>query len=188
MRSIQNSVLVKIPDNVKVILNGRKVKVTGPRGTLERSFSAVPLEFTRVGKNQIKVTVWFGNLKHNACIRTICSHINNMMKGVTLGFQYKMRSAYAHFPINLSIQDNNKRIEIRNFIGERIVRNIPMLEGVSVEMTGQKDEIVIYGNDLQNVSQSAASIQNITKVKGKDIRMFLDGIYVTERSTVVKVE
>lgn len=84
--------------------------------------------------------------------------------------------------------DNNKRIEIRNFIGERIVRNIPMLEGVSVEMTGQKDEIIIHGNDLQNVSQSAASIQNITKVKGKDIRMFLDGIYVVERSTVVKAD
>lgn len=188
MRSIQNSVLVKIPDNVKITLTGRNVKVTGPRGTLQRTFNSIPVEFTRAGKNQIKVTVWFGNLKHNACIRTTCSHINNMIKGVTLGFQYKMRSAYAHFPINLSIMDNNKRIEIRNFIGERIVRNIPMLEGVSVEMTGQKDEIIIHGNDLQNVSQSAASIQNITKVKGKDIRMFLDGIYVVERSTVVKAD
>lgn len=146
------------------------------------------MEITNCGKSQLKVTVWFGNHKHLACIRTICSHIENMIKGVTIGFQFKMRSAYAHFPINLSIVDNKKCIEIRNFIGEKIVRRVPMLAGVTVETTDQKDEIVLRGNDIQNVSQSAATIQNITKVKNKDIRKFLDGIYVSERSTVVKSE
>ena len=109
-----------------------------------------------------------------------------MIKGVTKGFQYKMRSAYAHFPINVSIVDNKKTIEIRNFIGEKIVRRVPMLEGVTVELTDQKDEIVLRGINLQNVSQSAATIQNLTKVKNKDIRKFLDGIYVSERATIEK--
>lgn len=146
------------------------------------------MEITRFGKSQIKVAVWFGAHKHLACIRTICSHISNMIKGVTKGFQYKMRSAYAHFPINISIVDNKKCIEIRNFIGEKIVRRVPMLEGVTVDVTDQKDEIVLRGIDLQNVSQSAATIQNMTKVKNKDIRKFLDGIYVSERATVEKTE
>lgn len=110
------------------------------------------------------------------------------MKGVTKGFQFKMRSAYAHFPINVSIVDNKKGIEIRNFVGEKIVRRVPMLEGVTIDVTDQKDEIVLRGCCLQNVSQSAATIQNMTKVKNKDIRMFLDGIYVSERSTIEKVE
>lgn len=169
---------------VTVELKGRKVKVTGPRGTLERDFSFIPLEITRAGKSELQVTVWFGSHKHLACIRTICSHISNMIKGVTKGFQHKMRSAYAHFPINLSIVDNKKCLEIRNFVGEKIVRRVPMLEGVTVEMTDQKDEIVLRGCDLQNVSQSAATIQNLTKVKHKDIRKFLDGIYVSERGTI----
>lgn len=173
---------------VTVELDGRKVTVTGPRGTLKRNFSFIPLEITRASKTQLKVTVWFGNHKHVACIRTICSHISNMIKGVTKGFQYKMRSAYAHFPINLSIVDNKKCIEVRNFIGEKLVRRIPMLEGVTIELTDQKDEIVIRGIDLQNVSQSAATIQNMTKIKDKDIRKFLDGIYVSERATIEKVE
>lgn len=173
---------------VTIELHGRKLKVSGPRGTLERNFSFIPLEISRASKTQLKVTVWFGNHKHLACIRTICTHIQNMIKGVTKGFQYKMRSAYAHFPINLSIVDNKKCIEIRNFIGEKIVRRVPMLEGVTVELTDQKDEIVLRGIDLQNVSQSAATIQNITKVKNKDIRMFLDGIYVSERATIEKAE
>lgn len=188
MKAIHTSEVIDIPAGVTVELNGRKVKVTGPRGVLERHFSYIPMELTRAGKNQIKVTVWFGDHKHLACIRTVCSHINNMIKGVTKGFQFKMRSAYAHFPINLTIVDNKKGIEIRNFVGEKIVRRIPMLEGVTIDVTDQKDEIVLRGCSLQNVAQSAATIENMTKVKGKDIRKFLDGIYVSERSTIEKVE
>jgi large subunit ribosomal protein L9e len=199
MRTIQTTETISIPSNgkntvssfsflvVTVELDGRKVKVTGPRGTLERNFSFIPLEITRA-KNQLSVTVWFGGHKHLACIRTICAHIKNMIKGVTKGFEFKMRSAYAHFPINLSIVDAKKTIEIRNFVGEKIVRRVPMLNGVTIDVTDQKDEIVLRGADLQNVSQSAATIQNLTKVKNKDIRKFLDGIYVSERSTIEKVE
>jgi large subunit ribosomal protein L9e len=96
-----------------------------------------------------------------------------------------MRCAYAHFPVNLSITDAGKVIEIRNFLGEKLVRKINMLEGVTVETSpDQKDEIILRGTSLDNVSQSAASIQQATSVKDKDIRMFLDGIYVSERSAI----
>jgi len=186
MRAIQTSATVEIPSNVTVVLKGRKVAVTGPRGTLERNFGFVAMEITRESETELKVTVWFGVHKHLACIRTICSHISNMIKGVTLGFEYKMKSAYAHFPINVTITDKNKTLEIRNFIGEKIVRRVPMLEGVTVDVTGVKDEIVLRGISLENVSQSAATIQNMTKVKHKDIRKFLDGIYVSERTTIDK--
>ena len=63
-----------------------------------------------------------------------------------------------------------------------------MLEGVKVEITDQKDEIMLTGNSVEGVSQSAASIQQSTAVKDKDVRKFLDGIYVSERTTVVKVD
>lgn len=55
-----------------------------------------------------------------ACIRTICSHVENMITGVTKGYLYKMRFCYAHFPINVSI--TGKTVEIRNFLGEKRVR------------------------------------------------------------------
>lgn len=71
-----------------------------------------------------------GIKKKLACIRTLLSHINNMIVGVTTGYQYKMRLVYAHFPINVAIEENGTRVEIRNFLGEKRVRIVRMLEGV----------------------------------------------------------
>ena len=85
-----------------------------------------------------------------------------------------MRAVYAHFPINCIIQDDGTALEIRNFLGEKvwlcrlsqrttnnlmslaqIVRNVKMLEGVTVsESKAQKDELILEGTDVQNVSQS----------------------------------
>lgn len=188
MKIISSYDKVNIPENVTIKLAGRTVTVTGPRGTLTRTFSHTPIEFTLVNPRLLTARVWFGVRKHIACIRTICSHIQNMIKGVTLGFSFKMRSAYAHFPINLSVVEGGKVLEIRNYIGEKRVRRIRMLEGVTVALTDQKDEIQLSGNHIELVSQSAASIQQATAVKDKDTRKFLDGIYVSERSTVLKVE
>ena len=188
MKVISTVEKINIPEGVKVALDGRTVTVVGPRGTLKRSFSHTPIEFSLPSSNVLKAQIWFGARKHIACLRTICSHIENMIKGCTLGFSYKMRSAYSHFPINLSITDSGKTLEVRNYLGEKRVRRIKMLEGVKVEMTDQKDEIMLTGNSVECVSQSAASIQQSTSVKDKDVRKFLDGIYVSERTTVVKVD
>jgi large subunit ribosomal protein L9e len=87
--------------------------------------------------------------------------------------------------MNLAISENNTVVEIRNFLGEKRVRRLKMLPGVTIEQSAElKDEIILKGNSLDNVSQSAASIQQSVTVKNKDIRMFLDGIYVTERGII----
>jgi large subunit ribosomal protein L9e len=59
----------------------------------------------------------------------------------------------------------------RNFIGEKIVRRVTMHSGVDVEASKNvKDELQLSGNSLENVSQSAADIQQICRVRNKDIR------------------
>ena len=86
-----------------------------------------------------------------------------------------MRYVYAHFPINVNLDKNKEtglwEVEIRNFIGEKIVRRVTMQPGVDVETSKtQKDELLLLGNSLEDVSQSAADIQQICRVKNKDIR------------------
>lgn len=133
------------------------------------------MNFTLPKKNTISIEIHHGNRKNVATLRTVRSLINNLMIGVTKGFKYKMRYVYAHFPINVNLSKNAEtdlfEVEIRNFIGEKIVRRIVMQPGVEVETsTNQKDELVLFGNSLENVSQSAADIQQICRVRNKDIR------------------
>ncbi|GMT19708.1 hypothetical protein PFISCL1PPCAC_11005, partial [Pristionchus fissidentatus] len=187
MRQIESFDIVTFPEGVTFTVKNRIVHVTGPRGSLRRDFRHLHMEMEKVEKrnDQIRVRKWFGTRKEIAAIRTVVTHINNMVKGVTKGYRYKMRSVYAHFPINVSFQDGGKTIEIRNFLGEKIIRRVPLPDGVSAVMsTAQKDEIIVDGNDIQAVSQAAARIQQSTAVKNKDIRKFLDGIYVSEKTTI----
>ena len=132
--------------------------------------------------------LWFGNRENIASIRTICSHIENMITGVTKGFKYKMRFCYAHFPINCSSVKNGAKevVEIRNFLGEKRVRRIELLEGVNYVKTADvKDQIEISGIDVTKVSLACARISQATNCRHKDLRKFLDGIYVSEKGVNV---
>jgi len=163
------------------------VTVIGPRGKLTRSFKHFSCDLKVEGKGPsriISIQVWFANSKEYSVIHTIASHIKNMMLGVTKGYERRMRLVYAHFPINVSIAEDGSDIEIRNFLGENIVRKVTMLEGVKVTRSEAKDEIILRGNDGEKVSQSAAHIHEKCLVKNKDIRKFLDGIFVSEKNLI----
>ena len=62
-----------------------------------------------------------------------------------------------------------------------------MRPGVEVEASKNvKDELQLSGNSLDDVSQSAADIQQACRVRNKDIRKFLDGLYVSERGNITE--
>lgn len=193
MRQIAATRSVDIPEGVSIFVKARKVRVVGPRGTLTRSFKHVQADMylTEVdGAKKFRVDMHFGKRKELAALRTVTSHVLNLITGVTKGFQYKMRLVYAHFPINVHIEDE-KHLKINNFLGEKRMRLVSMLEGVTVtrtEASKMKDELVLEGNDIEAVSRSAALINQSCLVRDKDIRKFLDGIYVSEKGTVVKDE
>ena len=176
-----------IPEGVDVTLKARKIVVKGPRGTLQRDFTHLPrIDLHHDKENsQIIATMFFSSKKRLACLRTVCSHMSNLFDGVTKGFRYKMRAVYAHFPVNVNIPAKGEKIEIRNFLGEKRTRTCNMLEGVKIardEMV--KDCLVLEGNDIDNVSKSAALIHMACLVKKKDIRKFLDGFYVSEKGVI----
>lgn len=96
-----------------------------------------------------------------------------------------MRLVYAHFPINTAVVDKNTTLEIRNFLGQKRTRVVKMAPGVTITRSEQvKDQLELVGNDLEAVAQSAANIHINTKVRRKDIRKFLDGIYVSEKGVI----
>merc|ERR1712072_163533 len=189
MKIINTNQSVTVPEGVDVTVKSRVVTVKGPRGQLVKSFKHLALDICMPNKKTVRVEKWFGKRKELAAVRTVCSHITNLINGVTKGYKYKMRAVYAHFPINCAITEGGTLVEVRNFLGEKYTRRVMMHDGVKCENSKeQKDELILTGNSIEAVSQPAALIQQSTTVKNKDIRKFLDGVYVSEKTTVVKEE
>ena len=174
-----------------VSIKTRVVSVKGPRGSLSRSFGHLAIDLHLEEKSRrIRAELWFGNRQSIACIRTVLSHINNMIVGVTKGYLFKMRLVYNHFPISVTMERSGAEVQVRNYLGEKRVRIIPMIGDVVCKRSedGTKDELILSGNDLDAVSQSAANIWSSSRCKDKDIRKYLDGIYVSYRGHVVQDE
>ena len=173
---------------VKIQLSGRQVTVEGTRGKLVKDFSHLKIDLKLVNKGKtVRAEQWFGNRAAMSSIRTVITHIKNMFKGVQKGFLYRMKIVYSHFPISVAVENGN--IEIRNFLGEKYTRSVKLPGTVIMERPKDaKDEITFSGNDIDEVSKVCADIHGVTRVTDKDIRKFLDGIYVSQKTTVVADE
>ena len=188
MRLINKEIRLAIPEGVTIkVCKARKITVAGPRGELSRDFHHVPkLDLVHdTESNEIVGTMWFSSNKRSAALRTTISHVSNLFDGVMKGFRYKMRAVYAHFPVNINMEKGGTVVEIRNFLGEKRTRVCNMLPGVvCIRDDTVNDQIILEGSDIDNVSKSAALIHMACLVKNKDIRKFLDGIYVSEKGTM----
>jgi len=177
MRLPEVSRTIQVPDDVTLSVEGKKIDVKGAKGNLTRDFSYATVSIEGEGKN-VRIWAKWPRKKEAALVGTICSHINNMITGVTKGYTYKMKIVFSHFPI--SIKQQGKFVLIENFTGERRPRSVKILGEVKVKI--EPDDIIIQGINLEQVSQTAANIEQSTKVRGKDPRVFLDGIYTYEQN------
>jgi len=167
---------VSIPDQVSVQVEGRTVKVKGPLGSLQEDLSHLPVSID-VDDNKVRLETSWPRKREIGMLGTAAAHVRNMLKGVTRGYRYELRTVYAHFPVTVKVDEKAKVLKIENFTGEKTPRYAKIVEGVRVDVKGE--DISVEGIDLKSVSQTAANIQDSTKIKKKDLRVFLDGIYVS---------
>lgn len=177
MRLPEISKTIQIPDSVNLTIEGRRVTVKGEKGVLMRDFSYAPISM-EVKDKIVRVWAEWPRKKEASLVGTIYSHIQNMITGVVKGFTYKLKIVFSHFPMSVKVMD--KSVVIENFTGERQFRRAKIMGDVEVDV--QSEDIIVKGIHLENVSQTAANIEQATKVKKKDPRVFLDGIYVYERN------
>lgn len=81
MRTINSNQVVKLPKGVSAKVNARVVTIRGPRGKLVRDFRHLAMDIRMVNRKKVMVEKWFGSKKEIAAVRTVCSHIENMIKG-----------------------------------------------------------------------------------------------------------
>ncbi len=168
---------LEIPEGISVSLEERTISVKGKLGTIKKDFTKLPA-FLTIENNILKIEPYGTRRKDFAISKTAQSIINNMIKGVQNGYKYRMKIVFAHFPITVKIKDG--KVHVENFFGERKAR-ISNIVGDSTKVAIEGDDVVITGPHLEHVSQTAANIELSTRVKNKDQRVFLDGVYVYSR-------
>jgi len=168
---------ITIPEGVTVSIENKTVHVKGDKGELSKTLAHPRITLQCKDKAVIISCTDSPKRKEKALIGTFRAHINNMILGVTNGFEYTMKTVYAHFPIKTSVDGNS--FIIQNFLGERSPRTAKIIDGVTVETKG--DDVTVSGIDKEKVGQTVANIERATKVKKRDIRVFQDGVYLTSK-------
>ena len=169
--------IIEIPEGVAVeIGDDATVTVTGPLGTVSRRLWYPGIEI-RKEDTTLVVDAEITRKRHRSMAGTIAAHLKNMIKGVNEGFEYRMKAVYSHFPIQLKASKGE--LLISNFLGERKPRTAKIMGGSQVEIKG--DTVIVTGIDKELVGQTMANIEQATKVRGFDIRVFQDGIYLVDK-------
>lgn len=168
---------IKIPEGIEANLVENVLTIKGDKGENKRKFDVKKFTLEMEG-NKIKVGSKKASKNEKRMINTIASHIRNMVKGMTEVYEYKLKVAYSHFPMNVEIKD--KEAIIKNFLGEKIPRKLKLLDGANVKL--DKDIITVTSFDKEIAGQTAANFEKATRIRGKDRRVFQDGIFITSKA------
>jgi large subunit ribosomal protein L6 len=166
---------IDIPDEVTATMDHFDITVEGDNGSVTRRLW-YPDVTVSVEDGSVVVETEDENAKARATVGTFQSHITNMIHGVTEGWEYSMEVFYSHFPMQVTVQDGE--VVIENFLGEKAPRRTPIRGDTEVSVDGE--ELTITGPSIEDVGQTAADIEQLTRVPDKDTRVFQDGVYITE--------
>ena len=167
---------VVIPDGVTVTQKKHMLSFVGPLGKTYKSFRKIPVNL-EISENKILLTTINYKKRDYAILHAARSVIRNICEGLIDGYTIKMKVVFAHFPITVKVE--GKDIIIENFQGERAPRKTVIVGNTKVIPKGE--DVILTGEVWTDITQTAANIELKTKVKNKDHRVFLDGIYAFEK-------
>ncbi len=167
---------VEIPQGIIAEVSGNFVKLKAGQKENSREFKSINTAI-RLSNSKIEIYALDGRKKTNAEAGSIISHIRNMVNGLEKEYEYKLEIVYSHFPLNVVVKGNV--IEINNLGGAKNPKKVKIAGNTKVEVKGK--EITVRGTNKEHVGQTAANMEMATKIKGKDIRIFHDGIYIVSK-------
>ncbi len=170
---------VTVPEGVELRIEGDEVVVSGSRGELRRRLAYPGVRIRKEGST-VYIEAELPRRKHRAMVGTFRAHIQNMIKGVTQGFIYKLKVVHSHFPMTVRVEGDE--VVVENYLGEKVPRRIKIFGNCRVKVAG--DEVVVEGINKEEVGQTAARIEQLTRPGRRDPRTFQDGIYLVERDGV----
>ena len=164
---------VVIPAGVEVTVDGSKVTVKGPKGTLTNTFNSdISI---KVEGNEILVTRPSDDKEYRALHGLTRTLVNNMVVGVTTGYEKKLEV----LGVGYRVQKQGTNLVMNLGYSHQVI--IPEEDGITIEVPAPT-EIIVKGADKQQVGQMAAVIRSKRPpepYKGKGIRY--SGEYVRRK-------
>ena len=161
MSRIGNRVLT-VPENVTVTVNGNVVTVKGPKGELSTEVN----EKITVSVKEDKVEITRKNDNFKNFHGTVNANINNMIIGVTEGYQKDLECV----GVGYRFQVSGNKITVNAGYSHPVIVDVPA--GLTVE-SPSNTELTIKGIDKCLVGEFAANVRKIRQpepYKGKGIR------------------
>jgi large subunit ribosomal protein L6 len=179
---------LEIPEDADASVDHLELTVEGPNGSVTRrlwypdvsvSVEGVPASPDGDGETVEAVVIESENddAKTMSTLGTFESHVRNMFHGVTEGWEYEMEVFYSHFPMQVTVEGDE--VVIENFLGERAPRRTETHGDTEVDVS--EETVTLRGPDIEAVGQTAADIEQLTRVQDKDVRVFQDGVYITNK-------
>ena len=168
---------LELPEGIKATQENNYVMIEGPKGVVKRKFDSPMVKLELEGR-KIKLMADSPSKRVKAVVFAYKSHLKNAMNGCQKPFVYKLKICSGHFPMNVSV--SGQKLIIKNFLGEKVPRQVKISEGASVKVDGSI--INVEGADKELTGQVAADIEQATRRPGFDKRIFQDGIYIIEKA------
>lgn len=175
--------IIPIPEDIEVSIEGNIIRLKYQGKLSERKFNDRIIE---VGKKDNSVIIKAKKKRKDilAVVNTTASHIRNMVIGLTQGYEYKLEVVYSHFPISVSVKEGF--VEISNLAGQKNPIKSKIVRQTTVEAKGK--DIIVKSIDKGDAGQTAANLESATKLRGRDRRVFQDGIYIVSKPKSVPLE
>jgi large subunit ribosomal protein L6 len=167
---------LQLPDEVSAEVDHLELTVEGPEGSVTRRLW-YPDVTVDVEDETIVIESTEDDAETKSTLGTFESHVRNMFHGVTEGWTYQMEVFYSHFP--MQVRAEGEEVVIENFLGEKAPRRTPIHGDTEVEI--DEEQITLRGPSIEDVGQTAADIEQLTRVTDKDVRVFQDGVYITDK-------
>jgi len=170
---------IDVPNGVQAAVDKFKIIIKGKNGELTRNAANPRFEFS-VEDNKVFIRLKKGvkfSARDKMMMNTNMAHLKNMLKGIQVMYKAKLKICSGHFPMQVTVQDN--MLQIKNFLGEKVPRKTRFMDGVKVVVQG--DIILVEGADKENVGQTAAMIEQSTRITNRDRRIFQDGVYIISK-------
>lgn len=166
---------IPLPEGVSCEFKNKKItcrknavelskELNSPRISVAIEGDSILLRAEKANKNEYKI------------INSYASHLGNMFAGLNEKFVYKLEACNVHFPMLIKL--GGDKITINNFLGEKVPRYATVLPNVDVQIKGTT--LIVSSRDKDAAGQTVANIEKATIVKGRDRRVFQDGIFLVE--------